>query len=274
MRVETGYEVEGSPSDCGVLWLGSPNCNEFVIDIREESEMELVGGKAFNISRLARKGFPTSKGFVITTKAYDYFLEFNGISVKDETTCEKIREGVMPPGLSEAIKDAFNEYLQAKPCAVRSSSPTEDLKCASFAGQYETFLNIRKEDALLNAVKECWASLWGKRVIEYRKKMGVGERDGRMAVLVQEMIPATSSGVMFTEDRVLVEAVWGIGDILVGGKTIPDRFVIERGKFKVVERKISHKQMMSQINCSGGIEVVEVPKHLRELPVLEEDHLH
>jgi phosphoenolpyruvate synthase/pyruvate phosphate dikinase len=272
MRVETGYEMEGSSSDCGVLWLGSPNCNEFVVDAREECEMELVGGKALNISKLARKGFPTPEGFVITTKAYDHFLEFNGISTEDENIAERIREGLMPPVLSQVIKDAFKEYLQNSPCAVRSSSPFEDLKSASFAGQYVSFLNIVDEDTLLDAVKECWASLWSRSASEYRKRMGIDSNSIRMAVLVQEIIPAEVSGVLFTEDRLIIEAVLGLGDLLVGGKVTPDHFVAERKRFSVVKSEISHKTIMSRLNSSGGTRISQIPEDLRDRPVLE-DHL-
>ncbi|MBU7027195.1 MAG: hypothetical protein HXS48_09650, partial [Theionarchaea archaeon] len=106
--------------------------------------------------------------------------------------------------------------------------------------------------------------------VEYRKKMGISE-NLKMAVLVQEMLPATASGVLFTEDNMVLEAVWGLGDTLVGGKVIPDHFVVEREEFSVVERKISHKHVMSQISLTG-VEVVDVPELLRDAPVLDDDH--
>lgn len=272
MRAETGYKVEDPTREDGVLCLVPPDQTEYVLKVKDRCEMELVGGKAFNISRLAREGFTVPKGFCVTTKAYDCFADFNNISVEDENVSEKIREGLMPPLLSEVIRDAYHTYLGSRSCAVRSSSPFEDLKSASFAGQYKSFLNVKGEEALLSAVKECWASLWSQGVIEYRKKMGIENENIKMAVLVQEMIPAEASGVLFIEEKMVIEAVWGLGDILVGGEVIPDHFVVEE-EFRVRERKISHKDVMSQISSTGGVEVTEVPEHLRDSPVLEDVHL-
>ena len=272
MRVETGYESKDS-LDSGVLQLDFSDKEEFVINTKDACEADLVGGKAFHISELARKGFAVPEGFCITTEAYDYFMHSNGISGEDEDVGDKIRGGLMPPFLLKIIRGAYHMYLHDKPCAVRSSSPAEDLKNASFAGQYRSFLNVTDEDALIDAVKECWASLWSRTAKEYRKKMGIGEEDVKMAVLVQEMLPATASGVLFTEDTVIIEAVWGLGDILVGGMVVPDHFEIDKEAFKVKERKISHKDVISQISSKGGVEKTEVPEHLRDRPVLKDADL-
>ncbi|MBU7016052.1 MAG: hypothetical protein HXS44_00980 [Theionarchaea archaeon] len=273
MRVETKYKREDPMIDTGISWIDPPDLREFVINTKEDSEMELVGGKALNISHLSREGFAVPEGFCITTKAYDYFMEFNSIPGNDAETGDEIRKGVIPPLLEEIIRNAYNQYMDGKPCAVRSSSPAEDLKSASFAGQYKSFLNVQGEDALLDAIKECWASLWNRSVMEYRKKMGIRNEGIRMAVLVQEMYPATASGVLFTEDQMIIEAVWGLGDVLVGGKVIPDRFVVEREKLSIVERTISHKQVMSQISPDGGLTLVDVPDHLRAVPVLGDHYI-
>ena len=274
LRVETRYEREDFVIvDSGVLNFGSPNLDEFVISIKDRCEMDLVGGKALNISELARKGFPVLEGFCITTKAYDYFMNFSSISPEDEAIGDKIREALVPPPLKKAICDAYHEYLKSSPCAVRSSSPLEDLKSASFAGQYKSFLNVKGEIALLDAVKECWASLWSQSASEYRKRMGIENENIKMAVLVQEMCPATASGVLFMEDQIVVEAIWGIGDILVGGKVVPDRLVIERDQLKVVERTVSHQPAMSSIAVAGGVEIVDVPEHLRDKCALDDDHI-
>jgi phosphohistidine swiveling domain-containing protein len=272
MRVETKYEREDPMMDSGISWIDPPDMNEFVINTKEESEMELVGGKALNISQLSRKRFVIPEGFCITTKAYDFFMEFNSISEEDAEICDRIRKGIIPPLLAEAICNAYHMYLNGSPCAVRSSSPLEDLENASFAGQYESFLNVKGEDALLDAVKECWASLWGQSVVEYRKRMGISENI-KMAVLVQEMVSATASGVLFTEDQMILEAVWGLGNMLVGGKVIPDHFTVEREGFNVVERKISYKEMMSLISFDGGVEVTEVSEQARDTPVLEDNQI-
>lgn len=273
MRVETGYEVEPPlKEDSEALWMGSPSQTELVVKMRDRSEMELVGGKALNISKLGREGFAVPEGFCITTKAYDYFMDYNSISEEDDDIERKIQDGVMPQRLVEVICTTYFTYLSGNPCAVRSSSPLEDLRSTSFAGQYKSLLNVRGENALLDAVKECWASLWSRSATEYRKKMGIKNEKIKMAVLVQEMLPAAVSGVLFTEGTMVIEGVWGLGDVLVGGKVIPDHFVVERDMFNVVERKISHKEVMSQI-APTGVEVGDVPEHLRDMPVLEDIHL-
>lgn len=247
---------------------------DLVLKITDGCTIEQVGGKTFNISKLARAGFPIPEGFCITTTAYDYFMNCNSISrEKVEEIGDNIRGGTMPPLLAKIIGDTYKTYLDGKPCAVRSSSPVEDLKKASFAGQYESFLNIKGKNALLDAVKGCWASLWSQSAVEYRKKMGIGNENIKMAVLVLEMVPATASGVLFTEDDIIIEAVWGVGDILVGGKVIPDRFVVERDGFRIKRREISHKKVMSHIRPTGGMEESAVPKDLGDIPALEDTHI-
>jgi pyruvate,water dikinase len=272
MKVNIEYEMAGPVQGYGMT-KGSSIYTEFVVTTQDVGEMELVGGKAFNISQIAKKGIAVPQGFCITTKAYEYFMGFDGISKKDENVDDQIREAVMPPQLEEIIRDAYRRYLRGKPCAVRSSSPFEDLKRASFAGQYKSFLNVKGEKALIDAVKECWASLWSRPVVEYRKKMGIKEENMKMAVLVQEMIPAEASGVLFTEDDMVVEAVWGLGDILVGGKVIPDRFVVDRHRLTVVDKTISFKHKMSTVNKTGGVTITDTPQQLGTTAVLESDHI-
>ena len=250
-------ESSGSGLDSGEVI----NC---VLTIKDACDRKDVGGKAFNISRMARAGFSVPEGFCITTKAYDLYITFNQIS--KGITSDRIREGVMPPLVSEAIQ----KHLDIKgPFAVRSSSTVEDLKSASSAGQYTSVLNVTRS-VLLDAVKECWASLWSSPAVGYRKRMGIHDNI-KMAVLVQEMVPATVSGVLFTGDTMTVEAVWGLGDLLVGGKVTPDHFVIKDGT--IVERTLTHKEVMSVITPNGGVRIREVPEHLQDIPVLTDSQL-
>jgi pyruvate,water dikinase len=237
----------------------------FVIPVKERCENSLVGGKAFHISQLARKGVAVPEGFCITTRAYDYFAAYNNIVQPDSSTVQK---GIMPPELSEAIMAAYRTYIH-RSCAVRSSSPLEDLSRASFAGQYKSVLHV-EGDALLDAVKECWASLWSRSAVEYRKKMGMNHKKVTMAVLVQEMVAAEASGVLFVQDEMVVEAVWGLGDLLVGGRTVPDHWVVNR---EIEERNIAHKPVMSQMGDTG-VEVVDVPEHLQDAPVLDDSQVY
>jgi phosphohistidine swiveling domain-containing protein len=244
-----------------------PDIDNYVLTFKDRCTLELVGGKAFALSQLAKKGFTVPEGFCITTRAFDYFTEYNNISLDKDT--HKIMKGAMPLQLKRILLNA--RKMVKGSCAVRSSSPLEDLKNVSSAGQYKSVLNVTGEDAFLDAVKEVWASLWGSRAVEYRKRMGIIE-DIKMAVLVQEMVPAEASGVLFTEDNVVIEAVFGLSDTLVGGKVTPDRYIIERDTLKIVEKKISHKKVMSQM-ASKGIRAVVVPEEKQDVSVLDDAHI-
>ena len=240
----------------------------YITALADTCRRDLVGGKAFILSQLVRKGVTVPEGFCITTRAYDFYICHNKIA---DVTPEKIRKGEMPPLLAETLLRAYNHYIKGS-CAVRSSSPLEDLKRVSFAGQYRSFLNIT-ENTFLEAVKECWASLWEAPAVNYRKKMGIKDENAKMAVLVLEMVPAEASGVLFTQDLLTIEAVFGLGDLLVGGRVIPDQYGVERSTLTITERKISTKTVMSVINSEGGVKNVAVSEEKKDLPVLDDNHI-
>lgn len=237
--------------------------NVFISDIKNPTKSDLVGGKTFNIFKLIRNNINTPKGFCITTKALEYYMDFNNITPEN---AHKITEGEMPPDLKQTIQNAYHTYIDGT-CAVRSSGTAEDLQKASFAGQYQTVLNVGY-DTLCDAVKECWASLWSIPAVEYRKHMKI--HNASMAVLVQDMIPATCSGVLFTGDTITIEAVYGLGDILVGGEVVPDKYTVDRKNFSNVTTEIASKPVMSQAG-THGVEKTPVPASLRETPVLTQE---
>ncbi|MGH7294518.1 MAG: PEP/pyruvate-binding domain-containing protein, partial [Polyangiaceae bacterium] len=156
-----------------------------------------------------------------------------------------------PDAVARAVVDAWRALAPAgEPVAVRSSGVKEDLEGASFAGQYETFINVRGEDALLDAVKRCWASIWRNRVLQYASKKGGGATDLAMSVVVQRMVEADVSGVLFTvnpvtgrEREALVEAVFGLGEALVSGRTNADRYVVDVATGEALSREIAEKKM-------------------------------
>ncbi len=174
-----------------------------------------VGGKAAHLARLTAAGLPVPPGFVITTAAYrEWRLQ---------------REAV-----EAAIREAY-AALGGGPVAMRSSATAEDLEEASFAGQQDTFLNIEGSEAVLEAVRACWASLHTERATAYRRSRGIPEETVAMAVIVQRMVPAEVAGVLFTcdptdpeERRILVEAVPGLAEALVSGRVTPDRWTLDR----------------------------------------------
>jgi phosphohistidine swiveling domain-containing protein len=214
----------------------------------EEVDYDQAGGKGYTLARLRRAGFPVPSGFIVTTDAYRAFATSNGLVphvadtlADDDPAAASARiwadfeEAEMPPALAAAIRDAYLAFGEGE-VAVRSSALAEDDEAASFAGQYETILGIVGCDALIAAVRRCWASLWSERALAYRGCLGFEGDEVAMAVVVQEMVPTAQAGVAFTLDpvsgrrgMVVVEAVAGKGDALVGGQAAPHRYVIPKG---------------------------------------------
>ena len=223
---------------------------EFVLHLDEvqEAQRDQAGGKGYTLARLHQVGFPVPPGFVVTTGAYRAFLVANGLDALianaladgDSAAASAhigtaFGEAEMPCAIVTAIHDAYI-VLGESEVAVRSSALAEDNEVASFAGQYETFLGVVGGDALLAAVRQCWASLWSERALAYHHRMGIEGDAPAMAVVVQEMVPAAQAGVAFTldpvsgrHDVVVVEAVAGRGEPLVGGRATPHRYVVRRG---------------------------------------------
>jgi rifampicin phosphotransferase len=202
----------------------------------------LVGGKAASLARLAGMGLPVPRGFVVTVGAYRAALRAAGLGgLPAEELRERILAAPVPAEVAAAILGA-RERLEAAVVAVRSSATAEDLASASFAGQYETFLNVAGEDALLDAVRACWASGWSPRALSYRRRRGGANRELALAVVVQEMVAAECAGVLFTADpvtgereRMTVEAVRGLGDALVSGRAADGRYATEPGGWRLIE---------------------------------------
>lgn len=209
---------------------------EYIRDLASvrKEDVNIAGGKGASLSELVNSGFPVPEGFVITTHAYDAFIKRTGLEEilrealkKRPVEVERIQKAFLE---AEIPGDVANEIIRAyekmgfPSVAVRSSATSEDLPNAAFAGQHETFLNVKGKEELLNAVKRCWASLWSKRAIEYREKMGIPHESAKMAVVVQRMVRAEVSGVMFTanpvtgrRDEVIINASPGLGEAIVSG---------------------------------------------------------
>ncbi|HEU0026564.1 MAG TPA: PEP/pyruvate-binding domain-containing protein [Ktedonobacterales bacterium] len=201
----------------------------------QERQIALIGGKAANLGRLLRLGFPVPPAFVITTAAYRAFLAANdleGLAATDPASLRaRITAAPLPDDLSAAILAAY-QRLGVERVAVRSSGTAEDLDSASFAGQHDTFLNVSGPDALLSAARACWASLWAPRAVAYREQRGWDAAPLALAVIVQAMVPAAAAGVAFTADPVAgdrtqttISAVRGLGERLVSGEGAADEWV-------------------------------------------------
>jgi len=187
-------------------------------------------------------------GFCITTAAYRLFLQEAGIDLEAAVSSldwgsmelqraplgKEMVKHPLPHRLYGAIEEAYRGLGGEKPVAVRSSATREDLPEASFAGQYETYLNVLGLEELVEKIRVCWASLWNVGALSYLHGHHISPLEVAMGVVVQEQVPAEVSGVLFTlnpstglEEEMLIEAHWGLGEAVVWGKVTPDRFVVD-----------------------------------------------
>jgi len=223
-------------------------------------DLPVAGGKGANLGELIHAGFPVPEGFVITTDAYVAAASAAGVDPKDPAAARaKLTDTAMPAEIANAVRDAYRAL--SGHVAVRSSATAEDLPEASFAGQQDTILDVDGEDALLDAVRRCWASLWNERAVSYRATHAVDERALRLAVVVQRMVPATIAGVLFTADpitgrrrRAAIDAVRGLGEQLVSGAVNPDHYLVDTTTGAVLERRgdILDDARLREIAAIGG----------------------
>ncbi|WP_129114850.1 phosphoenolpyruvate synthase [Halegenticoccus tardaugens] len=280
-----------------VLWLD---------DIRA-ADLETVGGKAASLGELTAAGLPVPPGFVVTAGTYRAFIEesgiddelFEAVDIDSEDSAalaaahERAHELILGTEMPEDVRDEVVEAYRSVDgdpdsdsaadggafVAVRSSATAEDLPDASFAGQQETFLNVTEKD-LLRRVKECWASLFSQRAIYYRNRQGFSHDEVDIAVVVQRMVDAEKSGVMFTshpstgEPRIIIEAAWGLGEAVVSGAVSPDNYVVDRETATAQEVTVADKKVMHVKDAETG-ETVErdVPAEQREARVLSADEI-
>jgi pyruvate,water dikinase len=235
-----------------------------------------VGFKAWNLVRLANIGLPVPPCFSVTAAAYEEHLRSGGLSnvlhstlgtartcpARDRSTLlanlrANILEAPAPGLLARQVEQACRDLGPGR-LAVRSSATMEDLPGHSFAGLYDSFLGVAEASEVLSAVKKCWASLWTERAFDYREKNGLDHRGARMAVIIQRLIDADASGVLFTADpvsgrtdRLVLEAVFGLGEALVSGKVSPDRIVLAREGFRILEHTVAEKTV-EIIAVEGG----------------------
>jgi len=239
-----------------------------------KEDVALVGGKNANLGEMIKAGIPVPPGFAITAYAYKKFIEENGIAQKiydiiNETVTDindpnqyeeasrRIRELVestpMPQEIEEAIRNAYAELNRRTNTndtfvAVRSSATAEDLPDASFAGQQETYLNVKGIDELLKKTVKCWSSLFTPRAIFYRTQKGFPHEKVLISVGVQKMVNSRAAGVMFTinpvtgePDKIVIEANYGLGESVVSGAVTPDDYIVDKQTLQIVEKRIGKK---------------------------------
>lgn len=258
-----------------VLWLDSVG----------KKDLPRVGGKCANLGELISAGVEVPPGFAVTADAFKRFLSEAELEQKlqnileggsgslDPQKCEAfskearglVEGALMPQPIERAIREAYRELCRRTGAAdvvvaVRSSATSEDLPDASFAGQQETYLNVRGEDQLVHYVRKCWSSLYTPRAIFYRSEKGFEHDRVWIAVGVQQLVPATASGVAFTMDpvtgdpsKIVIEAAWGLGEAVVAGRVRPDRFVVDKSTLRVLEAEVVSKSVEHVPNGEKGL---------------------
>lgn len=229
-------------------------------------DRDLAGGKGAHLGELMKSGFPVPAGFMVTTHGYDRFVEENGLKGRERSAFLK---GTIPDDVREEILRMYRQ-LGGGPVAVRSSATAEDLPEAAFAGQLDTSLHVVGEDALLDAVRKGWASLWSDRVKAYRKKKNIKKQGLKLAVVVQRMVPAKAAGVLFTANPVtgdshemMVDASTGLGEAVVSGMVTPDHIVLKRRFFgwRIVQKSLGKREVVITPREKGGTKKVHPQKN-------------
>ena len=264
-------------------------------EINKEKQ-SLAGGKGVNLGELFNNKFIVPEGFCVTTEAYDLLVEnealkemIENLNTLDYKNTELITEAgknirniITEAEVSEAVKiavyGAWNNLGANYSYAVRSSGTAEDLKEISFAGQQDTFLNIRGYENIVEAVQKCWASLFSDRAIIYRNKNGFDNTKVKLAVIVQKMIGSEYSGIMFTADPISgnrkitdIDAGYGLGEALVSGLITPDFYQIYNSK--IINKKIARKEKGIFPDNEGGVIEVEIVEEYMEKQVLSDEQI-
>ncbi len=272
-----------------------------------KTDIPSVGGKNANLGELINAGIPVPPGFAITAYSYHKFIEETGISKKIyaiiketvtdpndpkqyEIASKKIRELIdstpMPKSIKEAIGSAYEELcrrlnISAVSVAVRSSATAEDLPDASFAGQQETYLNVKGEDELHAKTVKCWSSLFTPRAIFYRTEKGFKHENVLISVGVQKMVNSKAAGVMFTinpvsgnREQIVIEGNYGLGESVVSGSVTPDDFIVDKATLNIVDRRIARKTVQFIRDPNTGKTVhVEIPSEKQEQSCLSDEEI-
>src|SRR5438874_6147358 len=283
-------------SDAIVVWLEN---------VRKD-DIHIVGGKCANLGELTAKVVTAPLGFAVTADALRRFLEETKIGEviqktltssngprdpkQYEEASQEIRKIIeSAPTPLDSAKEARSAYrdLERKTnspqvkVAVRSSATSEDLPDASFAGQQDTYLNVKGEDALVHYVQKCWSSLYTPRAIFYREEKGFPHEKVLISVGVQKMVQSKCSGVAFTLDpingdpsKIVIESTWGLGEALVAGIVRPDRFIVDKGTMQLIHKEIVPKMVEHLPNDKTGLTMQsEVPAERRNVSSLTDEEV-
>ena len=270
-----------------------------------KADVAVAGGKGANLGEMTRAGLPVPPGFVVTVEAYNQFYDSSGIAsevaarlehlnVDDPAQLrrtaaslqELIRRAHMPDAIRAEIIQAYRKLCEhngapAEFVAVRSSATVEDTAQFSFAGMFESYLNVRGENEVVRRVQDCWSSAFGARVLFYRVRHGLHD-ELAIAVIVQTMVDAEKSGVLFTVDPttgdpglLVIEAAWGLGEVVVGGQVTPDQYVVEKKTLNIVRKTPGQKDFMLVRDAQARQTVrVDLPADKATALVLDDAEVH
>jgi rifampicin phosphotransferase len=277
--------------------------SETIIWFADEAATDhaLVGGKGANLGNMTAKGFQVPPGFTVSTSAYRAHVSDSGIRASVEGILAKIdytevvaleahvaeirkliTDAPMPDSVAREIAAAYAKVGDTSFVAVRSSGTAEDLEGASFAGLHDTYLDIMGQDALVDAVKRCWASMWTGRAVAYRQNGGFDHFSSAIAIVVQQMVQSKISGVMFTgnpvnaaTDQIFINASYGLGEAIVSGIVTPDEYVVRHRDLKILDLQIGSKLVQVIRDASKGVGTVEadVPEALRGQQAMSDEEI-
>ena len=250
---------------------------QYTLTFKEANKEDYIklGGKGASLASMSAADFPVPSGFCITTDAYKTHLDDSGlwehilekaawINFNDNFHLDKISAEIrdliiqtpMPEAITKSIKTAYQQLCQLAfsdndlPVAVRSSANAEDLPDASFAGQQDTYLWVVGEEAVLDHVRKCWASLFTSRAINYRHDHNIHENEVLMCVVVQKMVNARVAGVTMTlnptngdRSKIALDASWGLGEAVVSGEVTPDHFMVDKVILEIIKSDIHNKHL-------------------------------
>ncbi|MBN2390828.1 MAG: PEP/pyruvate-binding domain-containing protein, partial [Anaerolineae bacterium] len=260
-----------------------------------DATIDTVGGKGASLARMAIAGLSVPTGYHVTTEAYRHFVDANDLQPRiadaiahvdvarpetlnaaSQAIAEMFLAATIPTEIADTVTQAYATLPGTSPAvAVRSSATAEDLPTASFAGQQETYLNVSGAAAVLEATRRCWASLWTARAIDYRARLNIPVADVALAVVVQVLVPAEASGILFTanpvngcRDQMVVNASWGLGEAVVGGAVTPDTLTLDKASGDVIVRETAEKRVQT-VRVDGGVREQPIPANLRHARVLD-----
>lgn len=249
-----------------------------------KNNTKIAGGKGASLGEMTKAKIPVPPGFVVLSEAFEKFLEESDLSMEVETKLKKvnfrdinsvnkisseirdlIHDASFPKDIGQEVIKSYRK-LKLGLVAVRSSATAEDSSVASWAGELESYLNVT-EKKILESVKKCWSSLFTPRAIFYRHEKKMHKNKVSVAVVIQKMIQSEVSGIAFTvhpvtEDRnqMVIEAGYGLGEAIVGGKITPDTYVIHKNNLEIIDKNISEQKIMINIKGNQGTRTVKVPK--------------